>query len=88
MQIVVCSIRKQNNDQAYFRVVGIEPAQKKILVVKSTNHYRADYQPIAAEIIMVEAPGAHIENPTILDYKNLREGVRLGGLGPEFKLGR
>ena len=86
VQIVVCSIRKQNNDQAYFRVVGIEPTQKKILIVKSTNHYRADYQPIASEIIMVEAPGAHIENPTVLDYKNLREGVRLGGLGPEFKL--
>ena len=84
VQVVVCSIRKQNNDQAYFRIMGIDPTRKKILVVKSTNHYRADYQPIASEIIMVEAPGAHIENPTTLAYKNLRAGVRLGGLGPEF----
>ena len=87
VRISVCSIRRQNNDQAYFRVVGIDPTQMKILVVKSTNHYRADYQPISSEIIMVEAPGAHMENPRILDYKHLRDGVRLGGLGPELKKG-
>jgi microcystin degradation protein MlrC len=85
VRVVVSSVRTQMNDQSYFRAVGIEPPEMKIVVVKSTNHYRADFQPIAQEIIMVEAPGAHMENPTVLPYKNLREGVRLGGQGPEFR---
>ena len=79
VHIVVSSVRTQMNDRSYYRVVGIEPSDMQIVVVKSTNHYRADFQPIAAEIIIVEAPGAHMENPKILPYKNLRAGVRLGG---------
>lgn len=85
VHIVVSSVRTQMNDRSYFKVVGIEPEEMKVVVVKSTNHYRADFQPIAEQIILVEAPGAHMENPTILPYKHLREGVRLGGMGPEHK---
>ncbi|MCE5207802.1 MAG: M81 family metallopeptidase [Chloroflexi bacterium] len=85
VHIVVSSVRAQMNDRSFFRVVGIEPEKMKIVVVKSTNHYRAEFQPIAQEILIVEAPGAHIENPRILPYKKLREGVRLGALGPEFR---
>jgi microcystin degradation protein MlrC len=85
VHIVVSSVRTQMNDRSYFKVVGIEPEEMKIVVVKSTNHYRADFQPIAHEILIVEAPGAHMENPRILPYKNLREGVRLGPNGPDFR---
>ncbi|MBI9044449.1 MAG: M81 family metallopeptidase [Anaerolineaceae bacterium] len=84
VKVVVASVRTQNNDQSYFRIMGIDPTKMNIVVVKSTNHYRAHYMPIAEEIIMVDAPGAHIEDPTKIPYVNLREGVRLGGLGPEF----
>jgi len=60
----------------------------KILVLKSANHYRADFGPIASEIINVDAPGAIIEDPVKIQYKHLRDGVRLKGLGPEFRLGK
>lgn len=85
VHISVCSVRQQMNDRSYYHVVGIEPEKMKIVVVKSTNHYRGDFQPIAQEILIVEAPGAHIENPRTLPYLKLREGVRLGALGPEFR---
>ncbi len=78
VRIVVVSGRTQANDQAYFRVVGIEPKEMKILVLKSTNHYRADFQPIASEILVVEAPGAIIEDPAKVPYTRIRPGVRLG----------
>ena len=56
----------------------------KILVLKSTNHYRADFQPIASEIMVVTAPGAIMENLPEIPYTKLREGVRLGGKGPAY----
>jgi microcystin degradation protein MlrC len=84
VRVVVASDRMQALDQSLFRVVGIEPGKMKILALKSANHYRADFGPIASAIINVEAPSAIIEDPSKIPYTNLREGVRLGGRGPEF----
>lgn len=78
VRTVVVSGRTQANDQAYFRRVGIEPKEMNILVLKSTNHYRADFQPIASEILVVEAPGEMIEDPAKIPYRHIRPGVRLG----------
>jgi microcystin degradation protein MlrC len=84
VEVVVVSRRTQANDQSYFRQVGIEPADMKILVLKSLNHYRADFEPISSAIIPVDAPGAFFEDTHRTPYQNLREGVRLVGCGPEF----
>ena len=81
VRIVVGSFRTQVLDQAHLRVVGVEPAAMKILVLKSSNHYRADFEPISSKIIDVEAPSAVINNPETYPYQYLREGVRLQGLG-------
>ena len=84
IHIVISSDRMQALDQSLFRVVGIKPSKMKILVLKSANHYRADFGPIASTIINVDAPSAIIEDPSKIVYTNLREGVRLKGLGPVF----
>lgn len=83
-RIVVSEERMQALDQDLFRVVGIEPAGMKILALKSANHYRADFGPLAGAIINVDAPSAIIEDPSKIPYTQLREGVRLKGLGPVF----
>jgi len=84
IHIVVSSDRMQALDQSLFRIVGIEPDEMSILVLKSANHYRADFGPIACRIINVDAPSAIIEDPSKIPYTNLRDGVRLKGLGPIF----
>ncbi len=38
--------------------LGLDPSKKKIVVVKSSNHFRAGFEPIAGEILYVGAPGA------------------------------
>ncbi len=86
VSVVVSSSRFQNLDQACFRHIGVEPTEQQILVVKSTVHYRADYDPIAAATLTVEAPGAHPCRLTELPYKHLREGVRLEPMGPEHRV--
>lgn len=85
VRVVVSSHRFQNLDQACFRHIGIEPTQQQILVVKSTVHFRADYDPIAARTIVVESPGEHPCRLVGLDYRHLREGVRLEPNGPEHR---
>lgn len=84
VRVVVGSERCQCLDQDIFRHVGIEPAEQHIVVVKSSVHFRADFEPIAKLVLVAEAPGAHPCRLDTLDYKNLRRGVRLGALGPEF----
>lgn len=85
VSIVVSSKRMQAHDQAPFRHLGVEPKEQKILVLKSTVHFRADFQPIAQEVLVALAPGGHIVDPTQYAYKHLRRGVRLYPLGPEFQ---
>ena len=84
VSIVVSSKRMQAHDQAPFRHLGIEPKDQKILALKSTVHFRADFQPLAEAVLVAIAPGGHIVDPTKYRYTKLRGGVRLYPLGPEF----
>ncbi|MCP4982595.1 MAG: microcystin degradation protein MlrC, partial [Gammaproteobacteria bacterium] len=85
VRIVVGSSRSQCLDQAMIRHLGIEPSAQKIVAVKSTVHFRADFDPIAIETLVVIAPGIHPCKLADLEYKNLRAGVRLEPLGPVHK---
>ena len=80
--VVTASHRMQAFDQDIFRHVGIEPAEQKILALKSTCHFRADFDPIAEKTFIVVAPGAHIVDSTRYPFRNLRPGVRLAPMGP------
>jgi len=85
VRVVVGSKRFQCLDQSIFRHLGIEPAAQRIVAVKSSVHFRDDFDPIAAETIAVEAPGAHPCRLLDVPYRNLREGVRLEPGGPVFR---
>jgi microcystin degradation protein MlrC len=79
---VLAAKRIQANDQEMFRHVGVEPARVPILALKSTVHFRADFGPIAEQVLCVLSPGAHVSDPAELPYRNLRRGIRLNPLGP------
>ena len=85
VSIVVASKRIQAYDQDIFRHVGVEPSEWKILGLKSTCHFRADFEPIAEKVIIAIAPGGHIADSKQYPYRLLREGVRLEPMGLEFK---
>jgi microcystin degradation protein MlrC len=55
--IIVCERRAQADDPAIFRDLGIEPARKRIIVVKSNVQFRATFDAIASEVIEVATPG-------------------------------
>jgi microcystin degradation protein MlrC len=82
VRVVVGSTRCQCLDQAIFRHIGIEPAEQRIVAVKSSVHFRADFESMADNILVVAAPGAHPCRLDNIKYLNLRPGVRLGPGGP------
>ena len=84
IKIVVTSEKVQLADQAMYRFVGIEPTEQAILVNKSSVHFRADFTPIAEEILVARAPGAMPADPSTLAWRKLRKGVRLKPNGPVF----
>lgn len=85
VRVVVGSSRSQCLDLAMIRHLGLEPTAQKIVAVKSTVHFRADFDPIAAETLVVIAPGIHPCKLTDLIYKNLRPGVRIEPMGAEHR---
>ena len=84
IRIVVSSVRNQCLDRGFFRHLGLTPETTRIIVVKSTVHYRADFEPISQAVISAGAPGMLLCDIRAIPYQNLRAGVRLGPLGPSY----
>ena len=84
VRVVLATTKCQTADQEMFRHVGIEPAQQRIVAVKSSVHFRADFGPIAKEVLVVKAPGPALADSAEFVWKKLRAGMRLRPLGPVF----
>ncbi len=58
IDIIVNSSRGQVFSPTVFSNFGIDPKSKRLLIVKSTQHFYAGFSPIADEIIYMAGPGA------------------------------
>jgi microcystin degradation protein MlrC len=84
VRVVLATTKAQTADQEMFRHVGIEPKRQRIVAVKSSVHFRADFQPIAREVLVVRSPGPALADPTEFAWTKLRPGMRMRPLGPRF----
>jgi microcystin degradation protein MlrC len=84
IRVVVASRKAQLADQAMYRYVGIEPSEQAILVNKSSVHFRADFEPIAEQLLICAAPGAMPADTAALPWTRLRPGLRTRPNGPAF----
>jgi microcystin degradation protein MlrC len=75
VKVILITYRWQTLDPEMIRFVGIDPLAEKILVVKSTIHYRAAFEPIAKEIIEVDAPGLSSSNLARFDFRRIRRPI-------------
>lgn len=71
VSVVVTEKRIQPLDAELWRHVGVQPERLSVVVVKSANHYRADYETISNEIIPIDSPGINTVDPTDYDYENV-----------------
>ena len=85
VQIVVSTYKDQMLDRNLYRMAGVQPEEMKILVNKSSVHFRADFQPIAEAILVAKAPGPLRADPADFPWTRLAPGMRLRPLGPVFK---
>ncbi len=75
IEIMLTEIRVQPTDLQQYRAFGIEPTEKKIIVVKSAVHFRAVHETIAKEIIEVDGPGIHGTRLSAFNYKNIKRPI-------------
>ena len=66
--VVLSSSRVQAYHPDLFRMVGIDPMKRHILVVKSTNHFHAGFGPVASQILYSDGPGALAGDPRRIPY--------------------
>ncbi len=85
VRVVLASRKCQAGDQEMFRHLGVEPRRSRILALKSSVHFRADFEPISKEILVVKSPGPALADPTEFTWTRLRKGLRLRPLGPAFQ---
>jgi microcystin degradation protein MlrC len=82
VRVVLASRKCQAADQEMFRTLGVQPRQQRIVALKSSVHFRADFEPIAREVLVVKSPGPALADPAEFKWTRLRKGVRLRPLGP------
>ena len=76
IRIAVVGGKKQLLDRELLRMVGIHAEQMRIIVVKSSNHFRADFEPIASHILVAKAAGPMAADPADLPWKHLPATTR------------
>lgn len=69
LDIIICSERHQCFHPSAFTHLGLDPSTLRAVVVKSTNHFRAGFDPIAAETLYVDAAGAIAPNFASIPYE-------------------
>jgi microcystin degradation protein MlrC len=65
---IVNTKRTQCLSRDCFTKLGVDPSAKKVVVVKSMQHFHAAYAPIASEVVYVAAPGALVPDWSLLPY--------------------
>jgi microcystin degradation protein MlrC len=73
--VIVNTKRTQCLSLDCFTGLGIDPAAKKVVVVKSMQHFHAAYAPIASEVVYVAAPGALVPEFDKLPYTKIDRGM-------------
>ncbi len=75
VEVVLISNRTQALGLELFRNLGIEPTQRKIVAVKSTNHFRAAFGPIADRVIYVDSDGPLSRDYRKIPYTKIRRPI-------------
>lgn len=75
IEVVVTSNRLQTIDRQAFLSQGIDPRTKSVIVVKSSQHFRAAFGPIARKVILADGGALTSHDLKLFPYKNLRRPI-------------
>ncbi|WP_332700815.1 M81 family metallopeptidase [Devosia sp.] len=75
IDVILNSTRAQSFDPSLFSAMGIDPKSRKILLIKSTNHFYDSFSRIASEIVYCAAGKPYPNTPATTDYKKARRTI-------------
>lgn len=75
VEIVLATNRFQITDPQHFLSVGIDPRQKAVIGLKSSQHFRAAYAPLARAVLVVDAGGLTTPDYKRFPYRKLRRPI-------------
>jgi microcystin degradation protein MlrC len=75
VQIIVVSYHHEPWDRGIFTNVGIDPAAKKVLVLKSRIHYRAGFGDLARHTITCDGTGVTSSDNRLFDFQRVRRPI-------------
>jgi microcystin degradation protein MlrC len=71
IEILVVTERSQMLDLQQFRAFGIDPAARKIVALKSMQHFRDAFEPIAGQVIVCDSGALCTLNYALLPYAHV-----------------
>lgn len=75
VDIILNSNRTQTFDPNIFTNLSLDPSQKQVLLVKSTNHFYAAFAPLAQRILHVTVPTCYPSDPATAPYRKLTRAL-------------
>jgi microcystin degradation protein MlrC len=75
LDVLVSSIRGQTFDAEVFFLHGIDVRRYRLVALKSTQHFRAGFMPLAGAIMRTDPPGATTKNPARQPYRRLSRPI-------------
>ena len=73
MQIVIAERRSEPFDLGVFTHCSIDPRRKRYVLIKSRQHFRAGFEPIARHIVMCDGDGCTSSDLRLFTYRNRRK---------------
>ena len=73
--VIVTSNRVQALDAGLFISQGIDPSRKRVLVLKSSVHYRGAFEPLASRVVEVDTPGLSNADLSRYAYQYVRRPI-------------
>jgi len=75
IDVILNSTRAQSFDPSLFSALGIDPTSRKILLIKSTNHFYDSFSRIASEIVYCAAGKPYPNKPAETDYRKAPKDI-------------
>jgi microcystin degradation protein MlrC len=75
VEIVLISRHAEPSDLGLFKVVGIDPAKKHYVAIKSRVHWRADLGSLAKHVVECDGLGVCTSNYDILKFEKVRRPI-------------
>lgn len=71
IQIFVSERPQEPYDTGLFTHAGVDPARKKYVLIKSRQHFRAGFGPLARHVVLVAGPGVCSSDYSLFPFRHL-----------------